>query len=193
MKDIFINQENFYPNIKKYINKNNCIIHLLYNKDDIIDDSYLKEKNLDDELIQIIYFVNAINIKNLEERYSYIYDIVCDYLDNCFMSQNICNFKDDICVGVLNKCHCPESKYGCCYGTKRGVCKHLIDKKCSIKSISCKMFTCRYLKRKGIRFKINDILLLKYFFNPIQKYILEYSLFTDKEEMIKRLLKHKYV
>ena len=60
---------------------------------------------------------------------------------------------------------------------------------CDAKCISCKLFTCDYLEKKGIKFKIKDILLLDTFFNPIQKYYIKYMVFTQKEKIIKRILK----
>jgi len=66
-------------------------------------------------------------------------------------------------------------------------CKYLDDKKCSAKCISCKLYTCDYLHKKEIRFKMEDIELFNEF-NIIQKYILKYSVYMTKEKIIKRLL-----
>ena len=87
--------------------------------------------------------------------------------------------------------HCDESNNGCCYGKKRGVCEHLKNNKCTIKSITCKLFTCRYLKKQGIKYKINDIPLLKYFMNIQQRLVIMSSFFKDKDEVIKLLMKYK--
>ena len=176
MKEVYIkNDSNFYNNIKKYRNKD-IIVHLVYKDTDIIDDSFInKLPNIKDE----IQMIHAVNIKDLEKRYSYIYDVVCNYLDNEFINKNICDFKDNKCISVRNHSHCSNSCNGCCYGTNRGLCKNFKDGKCIIKSISCKLFTCRYLKKQGIKFSINDINLLKYFFNIKQKYLLEYK--KDKD------------
>lgn len=193
MKDIYIKDSlNFYSRVSKYINKNKYIIHFIYKDYDIIDDGILTNNKFSDDIKWKIYFVCAINIKNINDRYSYIYDVVCDYLDNEFSKKNICKFKNNKCISVLNKSHCPSSCYGCCYGDGRGLCKYFINGKCSIKSISCKLFTCRYLKKHNIRYKINDIVLLKYFFNPIQKYIIYISIFKDKDEIINLLFKYRF-
>ena len=87
---------------------------------------------------------------------------------------------------------------GCCHHFKYKAigplsrlvqCEYLTkDYKCGAKCISCKLFTCDYLEKKGIKFKINDILLLNAFFNPLQKYFIKYMVFTPKEKIIKRLL-----
>lgn len=188
MKDIYIRDDsNFYKNIKKYTNKN-VVVHFLYEENDIIDDSnidqYFSIKNK-------IHIIHALNIKNSKKRYSYIYDVVCNYLDNEFKINNICDFKDNKCISVRNNGHCEESCNGCCYGTNRELCINFKDGKCNIQSLSCKLFTCRYLKKKGVKFSVNDIDLLKYFFNLRQKYILDTSIFKDKDEIIDLLLKYQ--
>lgn len=188
MENIYIKDDcNFYKNIKKYLNKNVCV-HLLYQEEDFIDDSKIEKYISVKNKIQIIH---ALNIKDLEKRYSYIYDVVCNYLDNEFQGKDICNFKNSKCISVRNNGHCPNSKNGCCYGTNRGLCINFKDGKCSIQSLSCKLFTCRYLKKKGIKFSVNDIDLLKYFFNLRQKYIIDTSIFKDKDEIIDLLLKYQ--
>lgn len=192
MKDVYINNDKkFYSNLKKYINKKDYKVHFNLDNKDVVDDKILENNNLDDDLKFKVLCIHSINIKDIEKRYSYIYDVVCDYLDDKFIKDNICNFKDNICEGVKHKYHCPESKNGCCYGTNRGLCKNFKKGKCTIKSISCKLFTCKYLKKKNIKFKINDIPPLKYFFNTRQKFILWERIFTDKKDMIKLLLKNK--
>lgn len=188
MKDVYIDEKNFYRKIKRYVNKRNSKVHFLYNHYDIVDDSFLKS-TMDEEIKTKIKIIHAINLKKKEERYSYLYDQVCDFLDEEFKKKNICRFKDNICIGVKKKCHC-QSVYGCCYGSKRGLCKNLVHNECQIKSISCKLFVCNYLKKEGFGYKVDDIALLKYFFNKIQKYYIEYSLFKDKDEMIPLLLKY---
>lgn len=187
--DIYLNNEEFYHKIKRYINKD-VKLHFLYKDLDIVSDSFL-DNSFDDELKFKIYIVHACNIKDIRMKYSYIYDIVCNYLDEAFEKNNWCDFKDNKCIAVRNKNHCSESLYGCCYGSKRGVCKNLENKHCKIKSLSCKLFFCRYLKKEKKNIKINDIPLLKYFFNTKQKFVLEYSIFKDKDEIINLLIKNK--
>ena len=59
---------------------------------------------------------------------------------------------------------------------------------CDAKCLPCKLFTCDYLQRKGIKFRINDILLLDVLFDPIQKYFIKTMVFTPKEKIIRRLV-----
>ncbi len=192
MKDIYIdNDKKFYSQLKKYVKKKNYIVHLNLDDKDIINDNVLKKENFDEDLKFKIQCVHAVNIKSIKKRYSYIYDTVCDYLDEKFIENDICQFKDNVCIGVKNKSHCAESKNGCCYGSKRGLCKNFVNGKCKVKSISCKLFTCGYLKKHNVKFKINDIPLLKYFFNFKQKFIIWEKIFVDKPEMIKLLIDNK--
>lgn len=150
----------------------------------------LKYKKIDlkfnEQLFWINHIVNAFNIKNKKDRYSYIYDIMCDYLDNKFTLNNHCDFNENKCIGVKY-----ESEYGCCYGPSRGLCVKMKNHRCSITSLSCKLAVCSELKKRGVNYKINQIPLLKLFFNPIQKYFIFFSIMKDKEETIKILLKYK--
>ena len=141
-----------------------------------------------------ILAINAIFYKTRYERYNYIYDTVCEYLDSYFYGKNLCDFKDNKCGEKRNT----SSVIGCCRHyknkflgplTKFVLCEHLKeDYSCGAKCISCKLYTCDYLQKKGIKFKIKDILLLNAFFNPLQKYFIKYMVFTPKEKIIKRLM-----
>ena len=142
-------------------------------------------------VMNIVTAINAALISNKEKRYSLIYDIVCDYLDNDFRDNNYCDFKDDVCVAKRN-CESKRSTMGCCYHfNKMGIfgkinlCENLVDRACTIKCISCKLFTCDYIKKK---YRIKDIFLLDYFFNPIQKLIIKSNCFKTKEQIMKKLL-----
>ena len=142
--------------------------------------------------------INAIFFDTRYERYNYIYDIVCDYLDSFFYGKNLCDFKDNKCgeKRLANS----DSCVGCCHHYKIKLLGPLIpnnlthceylkeDHTCSAKCIGCKLFTCDYLEKKGVKFKIKDILLLDVFFNPLQKYFIKTMVFTPKEQIIKRLM-----
>ena len=140
--------------------------------------------------------VTAIMQPTKHDMYNYIYDTVCDYLDNCFINENICNFEDNRCIAKRGT----TCTVGCCRHFKHKrigpllpknnlvVCEYLKDKRCTAKCISCKLFTCGYLNKKGIAFKIKDIFLLDVFFNPIQKYYIKFKVFTPKEEIMKKMI-----
>ena len=129
-----------------------------------------------------------------KERYNYIYDTVCNYLDGYFYGKNLCDFKDNQCGEKRGT----TSRIGCCHHfrvkslgpfTKLVPCEHLKDDyTCGAKCISCKLFTCDYLEKKGVKFRIKDILLLDTFFNSLQKYFIKYMVFTPKYKIIKRLM-----
>lgn len=141
-----------------------------------------------------ILAVNAIFYNNKYERYNYIYDVVCNYLDSCFYGKNLCDFKNNKCGEKINT----SSVTGCCRHfqikclgplTNLVTCEYLTkDYTCSAKCISCKLYTCDYLRKKGIKFKIKDILLLNVFFNPLQKYFIKYMVFTPKEKILRILM-----
>ena len=71
-------------------------------------------------------------------------------------------------------------------------CQYLNCNKCSIKSISCKLFTCNSLQKKGIKYDTHEILLLDCFFNNKQHLILSKNFFKTKEEIINKLLEKNY-
>lgn len=151
-------------------------------------DEYDKAQN------DFILAINAIFYATRYERYNYIYDTVCDYLDNYFYGKNLCDFKNNKCGEKRNT----SSVTGCCHHFKYKslgpigklvLCEYLSeDYTCSVKCISCKLFTCDYLEKKGVKFRIKDILLLNTFFNPLQKYFIKYMVFTPKEKILKRLM-----
>lgn len=142
------------------------------------------------DLHQILY-VNSLELG--EDRVSYIYDFMCSSLKEEFLNNCICDFRCDKCIA--KRIH--ESNggkgpfvYGCCY-TKGRVCKYLVHDRCTVESVSCRLFSCRYLKSLGISYSVNDFLLCKFFLTFKQRRLLEDSIAKPKEEMIKLLLKKK--
>lgn len=186
-----INDDNVEDMIKytksiiKFCDKNGLTIELIYNGKKI-DEKYLN-KDISNKLRDIITIMHAVNIKNIEERYNYIYDTVCSYLDERIKT-NYCEFKDNICVKYRKKGSNHEN--GCCECKGRGRCKYLIDGVCTMKTcIACKLFTCHTLKKMGITQNINDFALTKYFFTAKQKDILQFSYWTPKEIVMENLMK----
>ncbi len=141
--------------------------------------------------MEIIKCIKAMLIKEKEKRIEYIYDQVCKDLDEEFEKNNYCDFKEDVCIGKRN---CEKKvTMGCCHKFKNRIlmtgglqeCPYLINKRCVTQCITCKLFTCDAI---NVKFRLKDIPLIKYFFNPIQKLIVKISFFTRKEEIIKKLL-----
>ena len=151
------------------------------------DKEYIIKKEINSELEEA--FINAFNEKDLEKRYSYIYDYMCTYLDNNVC--NLCDFKDNKCVANRMKTSVHDIN-GCCYFRNEGFCKLFKDKKCTNPNISCKLFMCSLVEKKiGFESLPKNYLLLDYFFNRKQKYILQRSYRKKKEYTIKLLLENK--
>lgn len=168
-------------NSKGIIFENKEIILLLYAKD-------LNNENVNSLIISL----KAMFIKNKLERYNYLYDKACEFLDEEFEKKNYCNFENDVCVAKRECSTTRRKKMGCCYHfDKRKVfgklvlCEHLVDKRCQAQCISCKLVTCNYI---DVKFEINNIVYLDVFFNKIQKLIIKMSCFKTKKIILKRLL-----
>lgn len=131
--------------------------------------------------------------KDIKKRYSRLYDMICDYLDNDFINNNVCGFNNGICSKrqyMIDKGIKKDSyENGCCHGYKEGkTCEHLKNGRCSIKNIACKIFTCPYLRLRGIRYSINKIYFARYFFNVRQKFYMENTFFVDKDIILEGIL-----
>ena len=144
---------------------------------------------------EILNSLTAVLYKDKKGKYNYLYDTICDYLDNEFIKKKLCGFKNDKCKvkessGVTMGCcyHCKNKRFGLLYTNKFQVCEYLKDKRCSAKCITCKLFTCDELEKEGVKYNTNNILLIKCFFNPLQKFIIISSHFTPKEKIMERLL-----
>lgn len=174
---------------KKFIkicDRKKLVLEFKYN-DKLLDEKMLNEK-ISDELRDIITIMHAINIKDKYNRYDYIYDTVCYYLDERRKS-NYCQFKDDVCLESREKNRIGH-KNGCCEWKGRGKCKYLIDSVCTLDNcMACKLFTCKSLKKIGISQHINDYVLTKYFLTSKEKDVLQFSYWTPKEEVMEKLLK----
>ena len=148
----------------------------------------------------IIHTLNAIFYENIEEKYNYLYDAICDYLDNEFIKKNLCGFKNDKCKvkkesGIEMGCcyHCKNKYFGMLYTNKFNLCEYLKDKRCSAKCITCKLYTCSELQKQGIKYNTKNVLLIRYFFNPIQKFVIISSHFTPKQKIMKKILRYSFV
>lgn len=181
--------------IKNIIKKTNIQIGIKENSKILIGLVLNYDKKNKDHK-DFIYGINAIFFNTRYERYNYIYDTVCTYLDTYFYGKNLCDFKDNKCgekrnaTSVTGCCHHFKPKWMGPLSPKMVLCEYLNPKNytCDAKCISCKLFTCDYLEKKGIKFRIKDILLLNVFFNPLQKYFIKYMVFTPKEKILKRLM-----
>lgn len=158
--------------------------------------NYLEKIN-DEEIDDKMKIIESVlNISDIKERYSYLYDLICEYLDNEFINKNVCGFNCGICrrrQEMIDK-NIKKDTYldGCCHGYKKGDCEYLIPGKgCSIKNIACKTYTCFYLRKRGYRYKLNNIYLSRYFFNYRQKNYIENTFFVEKDVVMEGILKYR--
>lgn len=144
-----------------------------------------------DDIKDLIKAIKIQSLSDTEMKYDYIYENVCNYLDNKFICDNICEFKENKCIAKRDynlTCGCCRH-YKSLFSNKLIQCEYLVNNRCTTKCISCKLYTCDFLiKYKGIRFRINDIFLLKHFFNPIQKLIIFSSFFKTREYIMRKLI-----
>lgn len=139
----------------------------------------------------LVHNINEVFKKTkVQERYEFIYDTVWKELDDLWNVGYFCQFSGNICERH-RKTGLEDHRDGCCNGKSRGVCSHLKNGRCEVQSIACKLFTCRYLEKKGIRFRVRDFPLLNYFFNRKQKEVLTYQFFRTKEETIDELMRYR--
>jgi len=150
--------------------------------------------NDDEDIIVALKAIFATS--SLYERYEMIYDYICDHLDEEFMKKDICKFENDKCIFNRHD----KSKYnmmGCCYSFKYNglvcynieLCKHLKNRSCDAKCLGCKLFTCKYLKKRGIIFRLDYMVIAKGFFNKKQRELLRTTFFVTKEEVMEKLMK----
>lgn len=157
-----------------------------------------------ENLIGFSYDTNKDFLKILEamlqeeifKEYEIIYDYICEELDKKFADNSICQFVDNRCI--VNRKHYNKDKImGCCYSFKYNgwkfsdvkLCEHQKDQKCNVKCLGCKLFTCDYLRKRGIRFTLEKMPVALAFFSKKQREILRTTFFVSKEEVINKVMK----
>ena len=140
------------------------------------------------ELLVPIYCRNIYNI------YDKGYNLACDYLDSYFYGKNLCDFCNNKC-GYKKNTNCDigccrhfakHKRFGLLFGEKLVPCEHLgKDGKCTIKCMRCKLYSCPYLEKKGIKFNTTNIFSLYAVFNPLQRLILNTIAYEDKPVILK--------
>lgn len=152
---------------------------------------YDREIKDNKEIRQISLFVEALNIKDKKRRLEFIYDKSCDLLDDDFYGKNICEFKNNKCMH--DRIH-SSSMDGCCRSNDNNKkCKYIINHKCSIKCLACKFHICYCVRKKGYKYKVNDILMLKYLYNWKQKLIIYNDFFMTKQEVLKDVYRNSII
>lgn len=196
-KFIIKNLEKFFILSNKYNKKlgfnilKNKIIALVYSNKSIYTNDILNA-------------FKVLILPSKEEKNEFIYDTVCEYLDNEFRKNNICDFKNDQCIANRAGRCTGHKTMGCCYSFDYAklyelrlvknvkLCQYMQNKSCSTKNISCKLFTCKCLKEKNIFFNTHEILLLDCFFNRKQHEIITSNFFRTREEILEKLLEKNY-
>lgn len=183
----------YIKKINNIFKKYNCNLGIKQGKNIIIASVKYGNSNYEK---QVIYSIGTLLFNILEERIDYLYDVICKYLDDIVISNNVCGFQDNKCIAkrdtncTMGCCHHYKHKYlGILFEKDLHLCEYQKDKKCTAKCITCKMYMCDYIKKNyGIKFTTKNVLLIKRYFNFIQKQVIRYSFFTPKEVIMKRLL-----
>lgn len=163
-----------------YINTSNRIIANIYTSDNAVNSYYILELS---ELLK------ALTYKTNEERYKYIYITLCSNLEFLISKYNYCLFENNKCIAQRQNCNWPKNTTnGCCFDVNKNIgCTHLNCKSCDIKCISCRLFTCRYLKDRCIDFNVRKNILIKCFMNMFQRPELIWNFFTEEDIILQKV------
>ena len=164
-------------------------VGVTYGKRMIIGSSYKVTPDLD-------VVLRSVSFDNLYDRYSLVYDYICDELDKKFRDNSICQFENDRCI-ANRKFYNKDKIMGCCYSFKYNgiqfsdikLCEHLKENGCEVKCLGCKLFTCDYLKKHGIRFSLENMSVAKAIFSKRQREILRTTFFVEKAKVLMELVK----
>lgn len=186
----------------KWIIENLILLKKLCSKFELTYSSAIQKSEHIKYISDIETALKVLEISDKRKQYTLIYEKVCDYLDKQFKEKNICDFKNDKCIANREN-KSAHSIMGCCYSFEYcsffspkliknvQLCKYQQNKNCTTKCITCKLFTCKYLKEKGIKFDSHKIPLLECFFNKKQHSILTSNFFKTEEEILNELLNVK--
>lgn len=152
---------------------------------------YDKEIKDNKEVRQISLLVEACNIKNRKKRIEFIYDRSCDLFDDDFYGCNLCEFKNNQCF--VNRMH-GKSLDGCCRSRdNKSACKYLIKHRCTNRNLACKLHICSFMKNRGYKYRLNDILMIKYLYSWKQKVFCYFNLFISRERFLKDLYQNSFI
>ena len=104
-----------------------------------------------------------------------------DYIDKENSLNNMCDFKDNLCVS-----HRELGKKGCT-GCCPSFCKYTKQGVCTVRNLSCKIFMCDYLEKKGYYFTPNTIPILKLHLSFFERFNCFGLLFKPEKKVISRL------
>lgn len=152
-----------------------------------------------DNLEEILNLLHFFSISDVKKRYEYIYDTTSQKLDELFLQNNYCKFENNACIRQRERKNSLHSIDGCCYRfhcskflelpVDEGRCKELKPGGgCDVNSMACKFFTCKFLRKQGIKFDCNTFFLTRVCLNKKQKNYLESCFFIRKEKNIEKLI-----
>lgn len=154
---------------------------------------------------EILDCLKAIEISDRRERYTFLYETLCDEIDTIWKKFNPCNFCDGICAAAKDEGRYNEPN-GCCSKAfdlhffknpfailtpdKYFPCPYLGEKNgCTTQNIPCKLYICPYIKKNHlIDLHPSEFIIYEAFFDKKQKLVLTYNLFRSKEQLIDKLL-----
>ncbi|MBO5179545.1 MAG: hypothetical protein J6B87_04285 [Clostridia bacterium] len=166
--------------IKKLENENLADKEYKFIANKIDEESIFKE-------LQLRKAIEIIRIKDEKNRISKIYDEMCDYLNKDFIANNYCDFKDNKCIAQRKHQFYPiNKKNGCCYKMMRG-CDNLVNGKCKIECIACRLFACDYLRKRGVGYWGDEFILLKSFLTIEQRRHFIFDFYESKEQIISKM------
>lgn len=158
---------------------------------------YLVEGELDDYQISKLNAISELfwlyATKEKEEIVSYAYDKICAQMLEEATKLQYCNFVNNVCASARYTDNTfPNSKEnGCCnntYQDRKKNCRYLKeDHSCAICSISCRVFTCAYLQKKGIDHSLWQYPIIDCVFSRLARPKIVYGFFIPREKMMKKL------
>lgn len=203
-----INKEIFMINFTDDIKQNIKLLKELKKKNKKIRYSGIKYNDyrligiINNANQEIIDCIKAIFIDNRDEKYEFIYNTICNQLDQKWINENPCKFENNICI--CERQYKNPRENGCCYAfwyknlgsqiTGIHQCEHLHPTEhCRNSNITCKLYVCPYLKKhSNFRIKLGELIMVKIFFNKYQKIIIKNNFFIKKEELLKKLKNDEY-
>lgn len=170
MKEIVVsNKEKLFKKIKYYKT-------FLYNRVEFVSNIADEEIDSDIEKNEIQGIIKALNIKNKGKRVEFIYDYLCEMLDNYYDGKNICEFCDNKCLA--QQFEGSTYKNGCCR-----LCKYQSSTGCTSANLTCKLYYCEKVKSKNKTIEYKDLKMMK-LFSLRQRLIIRNCFFSSREEML---------
>ena len=148
-------------------------------------------KELNEETLfkeqQLKKSIEIINISDHKERIKKIYEETCSFLDNDFISNNYCDFKNNKCVSQRHfSIYNLTSKNGCCFTYFR-TCPNLSCKKCTINCLPCKLYSCPYLTKRGIGYYGSELILFQAFLTKDQRKHFIFDFYEPEEKILNKI------